>query len=128
MFANHSLHTNACMLITTALTDNLQRDGSFRMASPAKCDFKIDGAVTGVGRKSYSADSRDSYISSEIGLVVYVQYRVTDQHGKVLKSGNTRADASYFNKTGNIQSAREAALSYATRKAAENIVYTLTIP
>ncbi len=129
MFANHTTQPNVAMQLTTALADNLQRDGSFRMASPSECDFTIDGTVTRIVRNSLGADWRDSYISSEIGLCVYVDYVVTDNSsGKVLMRGSTQAEGSYFNSSGNIQSARESALSYATRKAAENIVYQLTIP
>ncbi len=129
MFANYTTQPNVAMQLTTALADSLQRDGSFRMASPSECDFKIDGAVTSIGRHSLSADWRDSYISRELELKVYVSYTVTDARtNEVILKGKASADASFFNSAGNIQSARESALSYATRKAAENIVYQLTIP
>ncbi len=129
MFANHTTQPKVAMQLTTALADNLQRDGSFRMASPSECDFKIDGTVTRIQRESLIADWRDSYVSTEIGLTVYVDYVVTSGHdGKVLLRGSTHADSSYFNNSGNVQSAVDSALSYATRKAAENIVYRLTIP
>ncbi len=129
MFANHTTQPNVAMQMTTALADNLQRDGSFRMASPSECDFRIDGAVTRILRESQGTDWRDSHVSREIGLTVYVDYVVTDaKTGKRLLTGRTNAEGSYFNTSGNIQSARESALSYATRKAAENIVYRLTIP
>ncbi len=129
MFANYTTQPNVAMQMTTALADNLQRDGSFRMASPTECDFRIDGSVSRILRDSLSTDWRDSYISKEIGLTVYVDYVVTDaKSGEVLLKGSTQAEGSYFNSSGNIQSARESALSYATRKAAENIVYRLTIP
>ncbi len=129
MFSNHTTQPNAAMQMTTALADQLQRDGSFRMASPDECDFKIDGTVTSIRQDSLMTDRRDSYISSEIELVVSVNYVVTDcRNNKVLMQGSTSAQSSYFNTSGNIQSARESALSYATRKAAENIIYQLTIP
>ncbi len=129
MFANHSTQPMVALQMTNALADALQRDGAFRMASPADCDFRIDGAVTGIGQRSYSADPYDSYVSSELGLVINVTYRVTDtQSGKVLLSGTTQATGSYFNNAGNVQSGRDAALSYAARQAADNIVNHLTIP
>ncbi len=129
MFSNYTTQPNVGMQMTTALADHLQRDGSFRMSSPANCDFIVSGTVRSILRKSLSTSSRDSYISKEIGLCVSVDYVVTDgKTGKVILSGNTEATGSYFNDTGNVQSARESALSYATRKAAQNIVYRLTIP
>ncbi len=129
MFANHTTQPMVAMQMTTALADSLQRDGAFRMAAPADCDFRIEGAVTGIGRESLRTDPDDTYVSSEIGLVVRVSYKVMDTDtGKVLMEGSTQASGSYFNDIGSVQSARDAALSYATRKAADNIVNQLTIP
>ncbi len=129
MFSNHTTQPNVAMQMTTALTNALQRDGSFRLASPSECDFKVSGAVRRIGRASLSADPEDTYISSEIGLTVFVSYVVTDSRtNKVLLRGETTAEGSYFNNEGNAQTSRAAALSYATRKAADNIVYHLTIP
>ncbi len=130
MFTNETTQPNVAMQMTTALTDHLQRDGSFRMASPTECDFRVDGTVKRIIRSSLSADWQDSYISSEIQLNVYVDFTVTDNKtGKVLLSGAASGDGSYFNTSAsNVQSARESALSYATRQAAEDIVNQLTIP
>ena len=129
MFSNHTTQPNVAMQMTTALTNALQRDGSFRMASPSECDCKVDGTVRRITRDALATDSDDTYISSEIGLTVHVAYRVTDTRtNKILVQGETIAEASYFNTEGNTQTSRAAALSYATRKAADNIVYQLTIP
>ncbi len=129
MFANHTVQPEVASLMTTALGDAMQRDGSFRMAAPSQCDFTIDGAVTSISREALSTDWRDSYISREIGMTVHVSYDVKDtKTGQTILSGSTSAQGSYFNDTGNIQSARSAALSYATRQAADNIVFQLTIP
>ncbi len=129
MFANYTTQPMVAMQMTTALADALQRDGAFRMASPSDCDFRIDGAVTSIHRESLRTDSDDTYVSAEIGLVVHVSYKVTDcDTGKVLMEGTTQATGSYFNDVGSVQSARDAALSYATRKASDKIVIDLTIP
>ncbi len=129
MFANHTTQPMVAMQLTNALADSLQRDGSFRMAAPSDCDFRIEGTVTGIGRRSFRTSSGDSYVSSELGLVVYVSYKVIDTDtGELLMDGSTQATGSYFNDNGSVQSARDAALSYAARQAADNIVATLTIP
>ncbi len=129
MFANHTTQPDAAMQMTTALTDFLQRDGSFRMASPTQCDFVIDGTVTRISRSALRTDSRDTYVSSEIGLTVHVDFVVTDpKTGNIITRGSSYGEGSYFNTTGNIQSARAAAISFATRRAAHKIVHNLTIP
>lgn len=129
MFENHSVYPNISMQVTTALADQLQRDGTYRMTSPDACDFEVSGVVRSVSASGLRTNAGDTYVSSEIGLTVYVNYVVRDTHtGKTVTSGTVHAEGSYFNKTGNVQTARDSALSYAARKAAELIVQNLTIP
>lgn len=130
MFENRTTQAMVSMQMTTALTDTMQRDGTFRLASPSTCDVRIEGAVTDISSTSLITNPDDSYISTEIGLRVTVQFRVVDcRTNKVLVSGSVTEEGSFFNDdAGNIQTARDAALSYATRKAATSIVNRLTIP
>ncbi len=130
MFENRTTQAMVSMQMTTALADALQRDGTFRLASPSTADVRIEGVVKNISSSSLITDSRDSYISREIGLRVFVDFSVIDTRtNKVLVSGTVSEDGSFFNDdTGNIQSARDAALSYATRKVATSIVNRLTIP
>ncbi len=130
MFENHTNYPYVAMQMTTALTDALQADGTFRLVAPAKSDCCISGKVVSVTPNSLITNPDDSYISTEIGLTVYVDYEVTDRKsGKVLKKGSVRGRGSYFNTGGgNVQAARESALSYATRLAARNVVDELTLP
>lgn len=129
MFANETLYPYVAMQMTTALTDQMQRDGAFRLAQPSSADFVVDGAVRSVKETSLRTDSSNTYLSTEIGLTVFVSYKVTDcRTGRVLVERSVTAQGSYFNDAGNMQSMRDAALSYATRKAAESIVLELTMP
>lgn len=129
MFDNETVFPFVAMQLTTALTDTMQRDGTYTMASSEKCDFKIRGAVYSVHETSQRTNTADTYLSSEIGLTVHVEYQVINRRtGKTILSSKTSASGSFFNDTGNAQTARDGALSYATRKAAENIVQTLTLP
>lgn len=129
MFANETTFPNVSMQLTTALTDTLQRDGTFTLASADKCDFQVTGSVRSVHETSQRTNTLDTYLSSEIGLAVYVDYKVIDRRtGKVLIQARTNASGSFFNDTGNAQTARDGALSYATRQVAEQIVNRLTLP
>lgn len=130
MFENHTNYPYVAMQMTTALTDALQSDGTFRLVSPAQSDCCISGKVVSVAPRSLITNPDDSYISTEIGLDVYVDYVVTDRKtGKILTKGTARGQGSYFNTgDGNVQSARESALSYATRLAAQKVVDALTLP
>ncbi len=131
MFANNTLYPNVAMQLTSALTENMQRDGVFRLASPELCDAVLSGYVSSVTSSALRTNSRNTYLSTEIGLIVHVRYTVTAAStGRVLTRGEVSAEGSYFNDdaNGNIQTARDSALSYATRQAAEQIVQKLTIP
>lgn len=129
MFENQTIQPMVSMQMTTALADALQRDGTYRMVSPDTCDFRVSGVVSSVRPYGLTTNPEDTYISSEIGLSVYVHYTITNCHtNKTIKTGSVTAEGSFFNTTGNIQQARDDALSYATRKAASDIVNQLTIP
>lgn len=129
VFGNNTPYPNVSMQITTAVADQLQRDGTYRMASPDECDFVVNGVVNAVTASSLRTNPEDTYLSSEIGLTVHVSYEVRDTRtGKIVCRSSAHAEGSYFNETGNVQTARDSALSYATRKAAELIVQHLTTP
>ncbi len=131
MFDNKTLYPNVAIQVTTALTETMQRDGAFRMASPERSDAVVRGSVISVASSSLRTNSRNTYLSAEIGLTVHVRYFVIQTAtGRVLARGEVSAEGSYFNDdaNGNVQTARDTALSYATRQAADQIVQKLTIP
>lgn len=129
MFENRTVYPQISRQVTTALGDAVQRDGTFRMAPSSSADFCISGVVSRIGASSLRTNPDDSYLSSEVGLTIEVEYAITNQRtGKIIKKGRVHAEGSYFNDVGNIQSARDAALSYAARKAAEDVVEQLTLP
>lgn len=129
MFENQTNYPHVAMQMTTALADAMQSDGTFRMVSPSKSDFTVSGKVTSVQARSLTTNPDDSYLSLEIGLEVHVAYTITDRKtGRTIKTGNVDGEGSYFNTPGNVQAAREAALSYAARLAAHELVDELTLP
>ena len=129
MFRNSTGYPHVAMQMTTAMGDVMQNDGTFRMAHPSKSDFSISGTVTSVSASSLITNPDDTYVSVQLELTVQVKYEITDRKtGKLIKSGTVEADSSHFNTSGNIQSSREIALAYATRKAAMKIVDALTLP
>lgn len=129
MFENNTVQPNVGGLMTTAMTDTLQSDGTYRMAPRSEADFILKGTVTQIERESLRTNTDDTYVSSEIGLVVYVDYEVVERRtGQILRKGNTSASGSYFNQGVNTVSAMDSAISYATRLVAENITLNLTSP
>lgn len=127
MFENNTVQPNVGMLMTTAMANTLQSDGTYRMAPRNEADFIVKGVVTDIERRSLITDTVDTYISREIGLTVNVDYSVVDRKtGKVLRSGSASGSGSYYNQGVNTVSAMDTALSYATRCLADNVTLNLT--
>ncbi len=126
MFDNATTSPNVAVQLTTALTDSMQRDCTYRPARREEADFTISGQVKNINRTSLMTDYEDAYHSLEVGVSVDVAYTVTDRRtGKVLMQSVATGQSSYFNDLGNVQTALDSALSYATRRAAEEIVNTV---
>ena len=127
MFSNYTLQPSAGMLMTTAMANSLQSDGTYRMAPRSEADFIVKGEVTSISRESLTTSTEDSYVSTQIGIRVYVDYKIIDRKtGRAIVNSGTSAEGSYFNQVGSTQSSLETALSYATRRIAEKITLNLT--
>ena len=127
MFENNTVQPNDGMLMTTAMANALQSDGTYRMAPRNEADFIVKGIVTKIDRESLITDTEDTYISRQIGLTVCVDYQVIERKsGRVLNHGDSHGAGSYFNQGVNTVSAMDTALSYATRCVADNITLNLT--
>ncbi len=127
MFENNTDYPVAGVLLTTAVANTLQTDGAFELLSPTTADAVITGSITNVEVSRSLVDWRDTNLSLELRLTVTVQYTVTRRSdGKLLATGQTSGSGTYYNGDVNIQSGREAAMSYAVRRAAEAIVESLT--
>lgn len=129
MFDNLTTYPNAGMLATSAIGNSLQTDGTFRMAAPGAADVVISGAVTTITIQQSLVDWQDTHLSLEFRITMQVDYKVKRvSDGKVIKEGIASGDGTYYNTGGNVQSGRDAALSYAARNVAEEIVASLTTP
>lgn len=129
MFANHSTQPSAGVLLTTALSNAMQRDGTYRLAPSAQADFSVSGEITHLSRESLLTDPHDTYLSREVGITVHVRYTVRNNRtGAVIMQREATGQGSYFTDMGNQQSAVDSALSYAARNAAEEITNDLTTP
>ncbi len=126
MFDNNSLEHLAGILVTNAIADTMQRDGTLSLAPPNQADVIIRGTVSNVSFKSVRPNPRNTYISSEIDLILTVHYQVVNRlTGKTIYSGKMENSVTFFNESGNVQSARESALGYAAQKTAEDFQFII---
>ena len=126
MMENNSLEPRAGVLLTSALADSLQRDGTYRLSSRGRSDFRIEGEIASVTYSSLRTNKEDTYISDEISMNVTVKYRVVDNaDGKKLIANTLTVSSNFYNQ-GNVQTARMNAMSYAAMLAAQRITDALT--
>ena len=126
LFANNSLEPRAATLVTGALADELQRDGTYRLSSGADADIRVEGEVYSITFDQLRSSREDTYKSTELGLRLSVKYRVVDARTQEILYAGSAEEVGQFFDQGNIQSARTNALSYAARLVATSIAETLT--
>lgn len=127
MFENNSLEVQAGVLVTNAVTDLVQRDGTYKLASPATADFRIEGTVKDIYFSALQVNTDDTYVSTELGLNLTVDYQIVESAtNKVVFKNSIKTSASFYNEVTNIQTARDNALSYAARKMAEELALSIS--
>ena len=100
------------------------RVGSIEVGKDA--DFVVKGNVRKIARSSMITNTEDTYISTQIGVRVEVDYQIVDmKNGRVLVSSQASEEGNFFNEVGSTESAFESAISYATRRIADEITTNL---
>lgn len=126
LFVNNSLEPRAATLVTGALADEIQRDGTYRLSSRGRSDIRVEGEVHSITFDQLRSSRQDTYKSTELGLRLHVKYKVVNsRNNEVLYASEAEEVAQFFD-LGNIQTARTNALSYAARLVATSIAETLT--
>ncbi len=126
MFDNNTLEPLAGVLLTNAVTDVMQRDGTFTLAASGKADIILEGEIKELQFKSVRPNPLDTYISSEIELSLKVDYRVIDRKtGKVVDKGTVTNQGNFYNEYGNVQNYRNNTLAYISQKIAEDIQFEI---
>ncbi len=126
MMENNSLEPRAGVLVTSAVADSMQRDGTYRLSARGKSDFRIEGDIASVTYSSLRTNREDTYVSDEIAMNVTVNYRVIDNANNQNLLENTVTVSSNFYNQGNVQTARMNAMSYAAMLIAQRITDNLT--
>ena len=127
MFENNTVQPLVGVYMTTAVTNAMQSDGTYRLAPRNDADFVVKGKVTHITRESLTTSTQDSYVSTQIGVTVHVDYSVVNRKtGEVITSGSDAEQAAYFNQVGSTITSMESALFYATSRVADDIVLSLT--
>lgn len=126
LFENNSLEPRAGALLSGALADEIQRDGTYALSTTGKADVRLEGTIKSISFDQLRSSRDDTYKSIEYGLRMEVTYRIVDSKTNNVLYTNSVEETGEFYDSGNIQTARTSALSYAARLVATSIAECLT--
>ena len=121
VFTNNSLEPRAGAMVSSAIAEEIQTEGTYSLLSSKEADARLEGSVASIDYMQLRSSYQDTYKSMEVGLKLNVNYKIIDnKSNKVLWTSSATAVSSLFN-VGNQQSAKMNALSYATRLVAHDL-------
>ncbi len=127
MFSNGTQEPRAESLATTAVTDALVLDGTYRIADRDSADAVLEGTLGSIQYSTLRSSRLDSLLAEELTNEVMISWTLRDAGDpkKILASGTSRGRSSFFADS-NLQTARRNALPDAFGRAGRNLVSTLS--
>jgi Lipopolysaccharide-assembly len=127
MFENGTLHPRAEVLATSAVTDALSTDGTYRLSRRDDADVVLEGRVADIGYSTLRGSRLDTLLPEELANQVTIQWTLRDARNptKVLAQGKSVGKSQLF-VSSNLQTARNNALPEAMERASEQLVSRLS--
>jgi hypothetical protein len=126
MFRNDTLHPRAEALATSAATDAVVRDGTYRITTLDKADAILEGTVRTIDYTPLRSTRLDTLRPEELQNTVTLTWTLKDARdpSKVLASGSSVGTSRFFVDS-NLQTSRNNALPDALERASEAMVSRL---
>lgn len=123
MFENGTLHPRAEALATSAVTDALSTDGTYRLSRRDDADAVLEGNVSDIAYSTIRGSRLDTLLPEELANQVTIQWTLRDARDptKILAQGKSTGKSQLF-VSSNLQTARNNALPEAMERAAEQLV------
>lgn len=127
MFANGTQEPRAEALATTAVTDAIVQDGTYRLADRDSADAVLEGELGSIRYSTLRSSRQDSLLAEELTNEVRIVWTLRDAKDptKILASGTSDGHSSFFADS-NLQTARRNALPDALGRAGRNLVSRLS--
>ncbi|MFD2257910.1 LPS assembly lipoprotein LptE [Luteolibacter algae] len=127
MFKNGTLHPRAESLATSAVTDAIVQDGTYRIAAGSNADAVLEGKISTIEYSTLRSSRLDSLLAEELTNRVSIDWVLRDAKDptKILGSGSNQGFSSFFVDS-NLQTARQNALPDAFERAAQSLVSKLS--
>lgn len=126
MFVNGTLHPRAEAIATSAVTDALVQDGTYKISEAGNADAVLEGKILNIDYSTLRSSRIDSLRAEELTNTVRIDWVLRDAKDptRILASGRNEGYSSFFVDS-NLQTARQNALPDAMQRAARGIVSTL---
>ena len=123
MFSNATQHPRAEALATSAATNAIVQDGTYRIARSDQADAVLEGNLREIKYSVIRGNRLDTLRPEELANTVIIDWKLLDARDrtKVLASGTSRGVSQLF-VSENLQTARNNALPEALERAGEAMV------
>lgn len=126
MFDNHSLHPRAEALATSAATESIIEDGTYRLASSTSADAILEGTVYRIQYTQLRATRLDTLRPEELQNTVTLNWILRDatDSSSILARGSSTGTSRFFVDS-NLQTSRNNSLPDALQRASDDMVSQL---
>lgn len=123
MFRNDTLHPRAEALATSATTESLVLDGTYRITNRDKADAVLEGTVHTIDYMAIRSTRLDTLRPEELQNTVTLSWKLVDARDskKTLASGTSTGTSRFFVDS-NLQTSRNNALPDALLRASDTLV------
>ncbi len=123
MFTNGTLHPRAEALATSAVSNAIVQDGTYRISHLDKADAVLEGELHEIKYSTIRGTRLDTMLPEELANTVTLRWTLRDARDptKVLASGSSSGTSQLF-VSSNLQTARNNALPEALERAGEALV------
>ena len=126
MFGNATQHPRAESIATSAVTDAIVLDGTYRLAGSGEADAVLEGELLDIDYSTIRSTRFDTLRPEELANTVVLSWKLRDARDptRILASGESRGSSQLF-VANNLQTARNNALPEALERAGESLVSQL---
>ena len=127
MFDNATLHPRAEAIATSAVTNALVQDGTYRLARRDQADAVLEGKLSEIKYSVLRSTRSDVQHPEELANTVVLLWKLRDAKDptKTLASGSSTGTSTFY-VAANLQTARNNALPDALEQAGEALVSRLS--
>jgi hypothetical protein len=126
MFSNSTQHPRASAIATSAVTNAIVQDGTYRIAKSEQADAILEGNLNQISYRAIRGTRVDSLYPEELANTVSLSWTLRDARDptRVLAGGVSQGTSQLF-VSANLQTARNNALPEALDRAGEALVSQL---